>query len=47
MLIVLNKTNLSNSFHGQTFLKDTIFSALKSGVKLLPIGLRNAVMDIF
>ena len=43
-LIVLNNTkNLSNSFHGQTSLKDTIFSVKKalmniyflSGIKLL------------
>ena len=27
-LIVLNTTNLSNSFHGQTSLKDIIFSVL-------------------
>ena len=33
--IVLNATNLSNSFHGQTSFKNTIFSVLISGVKLL------------
>ena len=38
---------LWNSFHGQTFLKDTIFSALKFGVKMLLISLRNAMMDIY
>ena len=37
-IIVLNTTNLSNSFHGQTSLKDTIFSVLISGVKLFLIG---------
>ena len=31
------KYNLSNSFHGQNFLKNTIFSVLISGVKLLLI----------
>ena len=36
------KYNLSNSFHGQTSLRNTIFSLLVSGVKLLLIGLRNA-----
>ena len=46
-LIVLNATNFWNSFHGQTFLKDTIFSALKFGVKMLLISLRNAMMDIY
>ena len=45
--MVLNTTNLSNPFHGQTPLKDTIFSVLKSGAKLLLIGLRNALMDIY
>ena len=39
-LIVLNTTNFSNPFHGQTSLKDTLFSVLKSGAKLLLIGLR-------
>ena len=33
-LIVLNTTNLSNSYHGQNSLKDTIFSVLIFGVKL-------------
>ena len=46
-LLILNTTNLSNSFHGTTSLKDTIFPVLKSGVKLLLIGLRNAQMDIY
>ena len=45
-LIVLNTTKISNSFHGQTSLKDTIFSVLKSRVRLSLIVLRNAVMDI-
>ena len=44
-LIVLHTTNLSNSFHDQTSLRDTILSVLISGVKLLLIGLRNALMD--
>ena len=39
-LIVINTENLSNPFHGQTSLKDTIFSALKSRAKLLLIVLR-------
>ena len=43
----LNTRNLSNSFHGQTSLKDTIFSVLKFWVKLLLIGLRNVLMGIF
>ena len=46
-LIVLNTTNLLNSFHGKTSLKDTIFSALKFGVKILLSGLRNVLMDIY
>ena len=46
-LIVLNTTNLSNSFHGQISFKDTIFSVLISGEKLLLIGLRNTPMDIY
>ena len=46
-LIILNTANLSNSFHGKMFLKDTIFSVLKSGVQLLLIGLRNALMDTY
>ena len=33
-LIVLSKMSLSNSFHDQTSLKETIFSVLKSGTKL-------------
>ena len=33
-LILLNTANFSNSFHGQTSMKDTIFSVLISGVKL-------------
>ena len=44
--IKLNTTYISISFHGQTSLKDTIFSVLKSGIKLLQIGLRNALMDM-
>ena len=36
--IVLNTTNLSNPFHDQTSLRDTIFSDLTSGVKLFLIG---------
>ena len=37
--IISNSTkyNLSNSFHGQTSLRNTIFSVLISGVKLLLI----------
>ena len=44
-LIVLNTTKHSNSFHGQTSLRKTIFSVLISGVNLLLIGLRKAWMD--
>ena len=44
-LIVLNTTKLSNSFHDQTFLKNTIFSFLISRVNLLLNGSRNALMD--
>ena len=44
-LIVLKTTNLSNSSHGQTSMKDTIFSALKFGVKLSLIGLEK--VDIY
>ena len=46
-LLVLNITNLSNSFHGQTSLKDAIFLFLKSGVKILLIGLKNALVVIY
>ena len=46
-LIVLTTTNLSNSFHGQTSVRQTIFSVLIPGVKLLLIGLRNALMDSY
>ena len=42
-----NTTNLSNSFHGQTSLRNTIFSLQISGVKLLLIGLRNALIDSY
>ena len=45
-LIILNATNLSNSFHGQIFLKNTIFVILKSEVELSLIGLRNALVNI-
>lgn len=45
-LIILDTTNYSNSLHGQTFLKDTIFSVLRTGLKHL-IGLRNVLMDIY
>ena len=54
--IVLNSTKskwykynkfISNSFHGQTSLRNTIFSVLISGVKPLLIGLRNALMDSY
>ena len=54
--IVLNSTKskwykynkfISNSFHGQTSLRKTIFSVLISGVKPLLIGLRNALMDSY
>ena len=34
-LKVLNTINISNSFHGQTFLRSTIFSVLIFGVKRL------------
>ena len=37
---------LSHLIHGQTVLKDTMFSVLKSVVKFLLISLRNALMDI-
>ena len=37
-LIVLNTTNISNSFHDQTSLKDTTFLVLITGVKLFLIG---------
>ena len=46
-LIVLNTKNVSNSFHSQTSLKDTIFSVLKFGVNLLLIGLGNGQMNIY
>ena len=46
-LIVLNTKNVSNSFHSQTSLKDTIFSVLKFGVNLLLIGLGNTQMNIY
>ena len=41
---VINTTNFSNSLHGQTFLKDTIFSVLISPVTLL---VRNALMSSY
>ena len=44
-LIVLNTTKLSNSFHDQTFLRNTIFSFLIWRVNLSLNGLRNALMD--
>ena len=40
----LKSTDPSNSFHGQTYLRNTIFSVLISGGKPLLIGLRNALM---
>ena len=49
-LIVLNKTKLSNLFLFHSilaFLADTIFSVLKSGLKLSMIGLRNVLIDIY
>ena len=46
-LIVLNTTNLSDSFHGQTSLRNIIFSVLISAVKILLIGLRNAMTDSY
>ena len=46
-LILLNTTKFSNLLHGQTSLKDTIFSVLNSAVKLLLISLSNAHMDIY
>ena len=42
---MLNTTNLSNSFHSQTSLKDTIFSVLISGLKNFMNGLRNTLTD--
>ena len=44
-LIALNTKILLNSFHDQIFLRNTVFSVLISGVKILLIGLRNAVID--
>ena len=44
---MLNTTDLSISFHGQTSLKDTIFSVLVSGVKLFVVGWRNGLMDSY
>ena len=46
-LIVLNTANLSNSFHDQTFLKGTIFSALKSRVNVSLTDLRICLKDIY
>ena len=46
-LIVLNKENLSSSFHDQMFLTDTIFSVLISRVKLFLIALRIFLMDSY
>ena len=46
-LILLNTTHLSNSFYGQTSLKDTIFLVLIYGVKLFLVGLRNAPIDSY
>ena len=43
----VNTTNLSNSLHCQTPLKDTIFSVRKSRVKILLIGLSNTSVDIY
>ena len=45
-VIELNTRNLPSSFHAQNFLKDNIFSVLKSGVKLLLIDSKNALIDI-
>ena len=45
-LLVLNTTKFSNSFHGQSSLRDTIFSELKSGVKLL-CWFGNALIDVY
>ena len=42
---MLNTTNFSNLLYGQTFLKDTISSVLKFGVRLLLIVSINALMD--
>ena len=46
-LMLLNTTNLSNSFHGQSSSKNTIFPVLKSWTKLVLNGLRNTIMGIY
>ena len=46
-LIALNTKIFLNSFHDQIFLRNTVFSVLISGVKILLIGLRNAVIDSY
>ena len=46
-LLVLITTNFSNPFHGQTSLKDIIFSFVKSGVRFSLISLRNALIDVY
>ena len=46
-LIVLNTRNLSSWFHGQTSLKVITLLILIPGVKLLLIGLRNALIDMY
>ena len=43
---MINRTNLLNSFYGQTSLNETIFSVLTSGVKLFRL-VRNALMDSY
>ena len=42
---VQNIAKLSNSFHGQTSLKDTTFSVLLSETNFFLIGLRNGLID--
>ena len=43
--MVLNTTDRSNLYHSQNSLKYPIFSVLIFGVKILLIGLRNALID--
>ena len=45
--MVRNTVNLSSSFHSQDFLKNNIFSVFKPEVKLLLIGLKNALMNMY
>ena len=46
-LLVLNTTKLSNSFHEQTSLKNTIFEVQKFGVNVLLTGLPKTFMDVY